>query len=444
MKVKWIFDRRLISCKWLTSVFFLYAGIVSAQDEVALAQKILADSRLDSVSAMAEGLLAKGFTAGDGYPQVWIRDRNTFIETSCRVYSIDSIRKNLLTFYALQQPNGEIVDGYVLKGHVTWNDPNMYTSVLDSRHVGFKNTVETDQETSLIQAFGKYIALTGDSLVLEERIGGKSVKERMCLSIEYLLKNRYSRRYGLLTGATTQDWGDVQVEGGATVDVDSNTHWAVDVYDNAMFVLALDPLIRFSSNTAEKQRWGKVRRLTVKNIRKYLWDRRHQKFIPHLYINASPFPPGFDENSIYYHGGTATAIEAGLLSKSEISTANRKMLQDMAASGALSIGITMYPPYPEGIIKGSDAFRPYIYQNGGDWTWFGGRMIQQLVAYGFVKEAYDEIQPMINRVLHQNKFYEWYGVEGKPEGSGDFRGSAGVLAKAIYMLRAWARKHNVQ
>lgn len=421
-------------------VFFLGWGIATAQTKEKLARTILADNRLDSVASMAEGLLAKGFTAGDGYPQVWIRDLNTFIETSCKVYSVDSIRKNLLTFYALQQPNGEIVDGYVLKGHVTWNDPNIYTSVLDSLHVGFKNTVETDQETSLIQAFGKYISLTGDSLVLEERIGGMSVKEKMRLSIEYLLKNRYSGRYGLLTGATTQDWGDVQVEGGATVDIDLNTHWAIDIYDNAMFVLALDNLARFSSTATEKQRWAKLRSLTAENIRKYLWDNKYQKFIPHLYLNKSPFPAGFNENRIYYHGGTATAIEAGLLSKPEVYTANQKMLQDVAASGALSIGMTIYPPYPEGIIKGSDASKPYIYQNGGDWTWFGGRMIQQLVTHGFVDEAYDEIQPMINRVIRQNKFFEWYGVDGKPEGSGDFRGSAGVLAKAIGMLRAWAKK----
>ena len=71
----------------------------------------------------------------------------------------------------------------------------------------------------------------------------------MARSMEYLLKNRYSEKYRLLTGATTQDWGDVQVEGGATVDIDTNTHWAVDVYDNAMFVLALNDLMRFSRGT---------------------------------------------------------------------------------------------------------------------------------------------------------------------------------------------------
>lgn len=426
---------------WLVIISLMVNGICAGQNKQQLAKKIMEDQRLDSVAAMAEDLLAKGFAAGDGYPQVWIRDFNTFIETSCKVYSIDTIRKNLLTFYYLQQPNGEIVDGYVLKGHVTWNDPNIYTSPLDSLHVGFKNTVETDQETSLIQAFGKYISVTSDKAILHEVIGGKTVWERMKSSVEYLLKNRYSNKYKLLTGATTQDWGDVQIEGGATVDIDENTHWAIDVYDNAMFLLALDNLVAFSENTIEKEKWKRLRIETATNIRKYLWDKKRHKFIPHLYIKDSPFPLSFDENRIYYHGGTAIAIEAGLLSKEEIKQANERMLKNVQLSGAPSIGLTLYPPYPEGIYKGSNASKPYIYQNGGDWTWFGGRMIQQLVLNGFVEEAYNEIQPMISRVLANKKFYEWYSVDGKPNGSGDFRGSAGVLAKAIVMLRAWAEKN---
>jgi hypothetical protein len=30
---------------------------------------------------------------------------------------------------------------------------------------------------------------------------------------------------------------------------------------------------------------------------------------------------------------------------------------------------------------------------GDDWTWFGGRMIQQLIKNGFVQEAYEQVQP---------------------------------------------------
>lgn len=413
----------------------------NAQNDKALAEKILNDHKLDTVSAKAKALLSKGFNAGDGYPQVWIRDMNTFIETSCKVYNTDTIRKNLLTFLYLQQPNGEIVDGYVLKGHVTWDDPNIYYSALDTTHVGFKNTVETDQETSLIQAIGKYIRATGDTSILTEKTGDKTALERLTFSIDYLLKNRYSSKYKLLTGATTQDWGDVQIEGGAVVDVDSLTHWSIDVYDNAMFIIALNDMISFANNAKDKKKWSYLKQLTSANTKKYLWDASNHKFIPHLYIDSSPFPSSFDENKIYYHGTTAVAIEAGLLSKEEIKQANKDILLNVQLSGAPSIGLTMYPPYPENIYPGSTSNKEYNYQNGGDWTWFGGRMIQQLIAYGFVQEAYDELQPMIDQVINNNGFYEWFSRDNKPNGSPSFKGSAGVLDKAIDMLHTWAEQH---
>jgi len=412
-----------------------------AQSGRELATQIKTDKQLDTVYLKATTLLSKGFNAGDGYPQVWIRDFNTFIETSCKVYSRDSIRANLLTFLRLQQPNGEIVDGYVLKGHVTWNDPNIYTSPNDTSHVGFKNTVETDQETSLIQAIAKYIRITGDKSILQEMIAGKTALQRLEISITYLLKNRYSNKFHLLTGATTQDWGDVQIEGGAVVDIDENTHWAMDIYDNAMFVIALNDMAGFYKTETEQKKWQQLKTTTVNSIRKHLWDAKQHKFIPHLYVNKSPFPASFDENKIYFHGGTAIAIEAGILSKSEIKLVNQDMLRNVKLSGAPSIGLTLYPVYPENIYKNSSASKPYIYQNGGDWTWFGARMIQQLIKHGFINEAYKELLPMLDRTIKDKGFYEWYSVDGKPNGSAAFKGSAGVLAKAIDELKEWAKNN---
>lgn len=427
--------------KIIASVAFIVGSWLPGMAQHQLAQKILADKNLDTVYSKATTLLHKGFNAGDGYPQVWIRDFNTFIETSCKVYSKDSVRNNLLTFLKLQQPNGEIVDGYVLKGHVTWNDPNIYTSPNDILHVGFKNTVETDQETSLIQAFAKYIHATGDSSILREQINGKTALQCLAYAVEYLLKNRYSKKYGLLTGATTQDWGDVQIEGGAVVDIDSNTHWCADIYDNAMFVIALNNMAYFYPQGNQRQGWLKLKASTVSHIKKYLWDPKNQKFIPHLYTGESPFKPGFNENEIYFHGGTAVAIEAGLLSTNEVKKVNEDMLRNVRLSGAPSVGMTLYPPYPEGIYKNSTASKPYIYQNGGEWTWFGARMIQQLIRYGLVQQAYDELQPMIERTIRDGHFYEWYSRDNKPNGSSEFKGSAGELAKTIEMLRDWAKNH---
>ena len=131
------------------------------------------------------------------------------------------------------------------------------------------------------------------------------------------------------------------------------------------------------------------------------------------------------------------AIEAGLLSREQIKVSLEKMIANVEASGAASIGLTLYPPYPDGSFENKGMY-PYGYQNGGDWTWFGARMIQQLIQHGFVEEAYEQIRPMVKRVKDNEGFFEWYTVDNQPEGSGTFRGSAGVLYKAIIMFEEYA------
>ncbi|ULT24332.1 hypothetical protein KUH03_35820 [Sphingobacterium sp. E70] len=44
-------------------------------------------------------------------------------------------------------------------------------------------------------------------------------------------------------GATTVDWGDVQPEHDWGVHLDESSHIALDIYDNAMFLIALDNYI---------------------------------------------------------------------------------------------------------------------------------------------------------------------------------------------------------
>jgi hypothetical protein len=188
-----------------------------------------------------------------------------------------------------------------------------------------------------------------------------------------------------------------------------------------------------------KEKWQTVRSEIAGNCRKNLWDEERRKFIPHIYLEkGSPFPADFDENKIYYFGGTATAIEAGLLSKDEIEISLNEMIKRVREAEAPSIGLTVYPPYPAGFFENQIMNPEYSYQNGGDWTWFGGRMIQQLIKYGFVEEAYEQITPMVKRVKDNNGFYEWYSRDNKPRGSGTFRGEAGVLYKAIIMFEEWS------
>lgn len=419
------------------SVAFLSCTTTNPQQQ--LAETILNDTTLHQVDSMARSIISQGFNAGSGYSQIWARDMNTFIEVACEETNQTDIRNAILLFFALQQPNDEMIDGYVLKPDFTWYDNHPYYADAAPDHVGFKNTVETDQESSLIQIVGKYIHKTGDTSILREDVAGRTVLERMDDMVDYLMRERYSEQYGLLFGAMTADWGDVQPNDDFGCDMNELSSRAIDVYDNAMFLIALDYLQEMTDDALLLKKWKGIREQIAQHVRKYLWDAERKKFIPHLYIDPSPIPAGFDENQIHYHGGTAVAIEAGLLSKEEIAVVNAQMLENVRLSGMPSIGLTLYPTYPEGFFRGGMA-KPYVYQNGGDWTWFGGRMIQQLVENGFVEEAYDEIRPMIDRVIKNQGFFEWYGMGGVPSGSGHFKGSAGVLAKAIEMMNDWAEE----
>ena len=425
------------------------SGVDAGQDTAGpdLKMAVLSDPRLEKVKHMAEKLISEGFTAGSGYAEVWIRDFNTFIRLSCKVMAKDTVKEKLLLFFKMQGTDGNIIDGYTPASSAGAGYDYIY-SKLAPELAGHKNTVETDQESSLIQAVYKYIRQTGDARILTQNIGGKSVLARMEMALRYLMSSHYNKKYGLLFGATTADWGDVQPESPWGVVVDSNSHMAIDIYDNAMFLIALNNYIEMAQNDtdnlpsaqkADVTKWMRLRDRFTHQIREVLWDRHRQKFIPHIYLQGSPFPKDFDENSILYYGGTATAIQAGLLSKGEVAAVNDQMLAGVKAAGAGSIGLTLYPPYPAGFFKNKSMY-PYGYQNGGDWTWFGARMIFELINYGLVRQAYQELSPMLDRVIKNNGFYEWYTPDGKPSGSGQFRGSAGVLYDAIVRLEAWANK----
>ncbi len=399
-------------------------------DKAILAEKVENNASIEFTKKKASEIVKTGFNAGDGYMEVWIRDYNTFIELAAEVYPTDELKKNLLIFFQMQGNDGNIIDGFTPIELA--NEQLLEGADKDFPYVGHKNTVETDQETSLLQSVYKYVTKTNDTSILNEQVGDKTVAERMVWAMDFLMNERYSKEYGLIWGATTADWGDVQPEHGWGVYIDDNTHRAIDIYDNAMMIIALDNLMELLPDT--KVKWESIRNDIAKNARQHLWDNEAHKFIPHIYLEGSPFPEDFNENEIYYFGGTATAIQAGLLSKDEIKKSLEQMVERVEKAGAPSIGLTLYPPYPEGFFVNPIMNPEYSYQNGGDWTWFGGRMIQQLIKHGFLEEAYEQLLPMTERVMKNDGFYEWYSVNNEPRGSGTFRGSAGVLYIAIEML----------
>jgi len=412
-----------------------FSSMANAQENTSsLKEQILNNRDYAMVENMAYKILQTGFNAGDGYKQVWARDLNTFIKFSCRVLPHDTVRSILLKFFYFQGFDGNMVDGYeeVAPGY-TADNYAVYQRYDMPGYVFHKNTVETDQETSLIQAVYKYIIETGDTEILYEKVNGTSVILRMEQMLDFLMKHRYNGKYGLIWGATTADWGDVQAKHKWGVKLDELSIPSIDIYDNAMMLIAIDNFIALCNDPEKEKRWQSVYNDIRSNIRKYLWDSERNKFIPHIYIRCKEFD-GVDESAIYYHGGTIVAIEAGLLSRDEVRTSLSMMQNNVKAAGARSLGLTIYPAYPDGSFE-NKGMGAYQYQNGGDWTWFGARIIPQLVRYGFTEEAVQELQPFIDRVIENDGFYEWYTIDGEPRGSGIFRGSAGVLLEAIEALK---------
>lgn len=411
-------------------------GLYSQADR-ALASQITRDTLMQTVKSMAQATAGSGFNAGDGYAEVWIRDYNTFITLATELHPAETIKENLRVFFRLQGEDGNIVDGFVPKARA--QDASVgyayIHSELEPNFVGHKNTVETDQESSFVQAVYKYISKSGDKAFLQDTVGGQTVAQRLGRSMDFLMAHRYNSAYGLLWGATTADWGDVQPEHPWGVYLTDSTHYAIDIYDNAMFLIALDNLMQLLPDIRPK--WEPIREEIAARCMEHLWDSEREKFIPHIYLDGSPFPREFNEKEVYYHGGTAVAIEAGLLSMAQVKHALDRMVANVRESGAATIGLTLYPTYPAGSFK-NEGMYPYGYQNGGDWDWFGGRMIQQLIHYGFMAEAYEQVQPMLRRAVDNHGFYEWYTLDNRPTGSGTFRGAAGVLYDAIVLFEEFA------
>lgn len=177
----------------------------TAPDRSDLARQILSDTNLTALLREADQLLKSGFNAGTGYGEVWIRDFNTFIEGALLVNDPKVIREQLLTFFKFQGPEGDIVDGFIPAATASVGY-RYRKSELVPKLVAHKNTVETDQESSLIQAVCRYVRQSGDTSLLDDAIADQTVRERLHRALEYVHQYRFDNKHGLVWGATTTDW----------------------------------------------------------------------------------------------------------------------------------------------------------------------------------------------------------------------------------------------
>jgi len=357
-----------------------------------------------------------GFSAGTDYPQIWLRDANTIIPASRYFYDKQFLCSWLEEHLAFQKKNGSLED---------W---------VDSRGKSDKNTTETDQESSTVQAAFQIFKIIGPQW-LEKKIKSERIIERLEKSLDYVLLRRFNDRYGLITGAHTADWGDVDMvdEDENAVYVDKKTHWTADIYDQSMFYqscLNLAEMLDSLGQSEKAERWQKKAESIKRNTDQWLWQKDKGFYKVHLHLDT--LKHDFDEDNIFPMGGNSQAILSGLAGADKCRQIIEQAIKRQKSFNVSTISGTLLPPYPAKFFPHPILDEPYEYQNGGQWDWFGGRLVYSMFECGASHSAEEKLKEIIRKNLSNRGFFEWDNKEGTGLGSDLFCGSAGMLGKALF------------
>jgi hypothetical protein len=358
----------------------------------------------------------KGFSAGTNYPQIWLRDANTMIPISRYYYDRPYLISWLEEHLAFQKENGSLED---------W---------VDSLGNSDKNTTETDQEASAVQAAYQIFEIVGKNF-LEKTVNRKKIIDRLDDALNYVFQNRYHKDFGLTTGAHTADWGDVDLidEGKQAVYVDDRTHWTADIYDQSMVYQAccyLTEMFNALGNADKVSYWKGRAALIKKNTERWLWQANKGFYRVHMHLDS--LHHDFNEDDIFAMGGNTQAVISGLADEKKSRQIIENALERQKTFGISTISATLLPPYPAGFFRHPLLDDPYEYQNGAQWDWFGGRLIYTMFEHGFSRFAEEKLMEIIRKNLANRSFFEWDNKEGVGYGSDNYCGSAGSLGRALF------------
>jgi hypothetical protein len=392
-------------------------SLQSSVPEFNVLQKLIRTT-LENDEVTFQGKTGKidGFTAGAGYPQVWLRDAATIIPAS-RYYHPESFLTSWIEEHlACQKPDGSLED---------W---------IDAQGRSDKNTVETDQEASAVQSAYQVFLLKGTAW-LEIRVAGETILSRLEKAAAYLFQSRFDREHGLITGAHTADWGDVDPEDPdqKAIYIDDRTRWTADIYDQSMVYEACRRLASMCAALGQRGRadsWQKRAASLREAADRYLWQ--EEKGFYRVHIHLDPFPHDFAEDDMFAMGGNTQAMIAGLADDEKAARIIRTALERQGSFRISTVSGSLLPPYPPGFFRHPAMDEPYEYQNGGQWDWFGGRLVLAMFEHGFSALAREKLIEIAAKDIRNGGLFEWDTKEGSGRGSDDYAGSAGSLARALY------------
>ena len=356
-----------------------------------------------------------GFSAGSTYPQVWIRDMATLIGYAKLYYPISALKTILNRFLETQSANGEIMD---------W---------IDNQGRNDKNTVSSDQESSLVLAAAE-VAMD-DPQWLDESVGGQPVFSRLEKALDWVWNFRRDDEVGLIFSGFTADWGDVEKSypDQRAIKWSDRSIPVFSTYTQAKFIQAIRRLIdlaRFLGKEPLRLKWQDRWIFLKQRSRQQLYAPQKGYFLIHR-LRGDPLEYEF-EKEILAVGGNAEAIRAGLLTATEARTFLQVLAKRRNEHQLRTVSFTLLPPYPQDFFSHPLLRFPWRYQNGGEWDWIGGRLLKALYESGLTAEATRLMEEIIAKQLRAFTIYEWEDKSGAGQGAMFYGGAAGSMGEAIW------------
>ncbi|MDQ2974167.1 MAG: hypothetical protein M3R69_02000 [Acidobacteriota bacterium] len=387
----------------------------------------------------------KGFGAGSSYPQIWLRDSATIIPLSKYYYSLDYLASWIEEHLSYQKADGQLYD-WIASGSASNflgaapHAKAVYQSkkgVADTITISAdKNTTESDQESSAVDAAYQVFKITGDREWLNKKIQGRTLIDRLNLSLNYLLRDRFDSEHGLITSAFTADWGDVSpvYPDQRAIYRDEHTPVVASLYSSALFYRAAKQLEELNVAVANEKlasQWKASATLIKDNINKHLWQEDKGFYRIHLLLTPNLLPDPPDDSNLFAMGGNSLTILYGIADDSRAARIFKVAAQRQREYRLSTIAGVLLPPYPRGFFKHAATSEAYVYQNGGQWDWWAGRFLLAEFERGYSQQAYRQMAEIAKKSVDNNGLYEWHTRTGEGKGSRDYAGSAGALGGAV-------------
>jgi hypothetical protein len=376
-----------------------------------------------------------GFRPGKVYPEMYIRDIAWGMETAQYYYPDVYLREPIEAYLRRQYTANTVsLDGDF--GVVAGS--GAIGGIITPQGRSNKQTITTDEETSLIHAAYLYYNITYNIDWLQHSINGLPVIERLNLAADWLYTYRLDSELQLFWRGHTTDWGDVKFEKGPgyTDYKPYQDHLTASIYDQALAYMALLELAEMNAaagNTERADEWQSKAETLKEQTNRLLWQANKGFYLTHAHV--SPLNHNFDESAMVSISN-ALAVYAGLTNTPQSKAIFDNLERVRLAAGIKKPGLSLYPFYPN---RWPDLFFEYPgmgygnYQNGGVWDWWGGVQIKAEFLKGFSETARTHLLQVANDWReHPGNIIEWHSsTDPRHEGSHYYSAAAGTMGSAI-------------